>query len=273
MKKLRDSVKASLEQINRSGQSQSAFSVYTSIKEQKLLNVPISKPILIVVLGGHKKLGAQHEFDCHSGEFVFLSNSPAINMRNIPDDEDYYALIIEFNPQEISDLSISQPHLEEHYINKTSQNLERCLQQFVETATWAPESVMSLRKREILSLLSYEGHHQVLSLLGSYQIKDRIHEMFITQGFDKLSIGNICQTLAISESTLRRKLKQEGTSLQIIKDHARHGLALHLLQTSESPIGIIAEQCGYQSQSRFTDRFKQRFGLTPSELRKTKMTD
>ena len=33
------------------------FAVYTSIKEQKLLNVPIVKPLLIVVLSGNKELG------------------------------------------------------------------------------------------------------------------------------------------------------------------------------------------------------------------------
>ncbi|WP_084683746.1 helix-turn-helix domain-containing protein [Psychromonas hadalis] len=48
---------------------------------------------------------------------------------------------------------------------------------------------------------------------------------------------------------------------------------IHLLQTTHFSIGLISEKCGYQSQSRFTDRFKTLFGLTPSELRKTKMAD
>lgn len=77
----------------------------------------------------------------------------------------------------------------------------------------------------------------------------------------------------MSESTLRRKLKSELTSVQEIKDKTRQGLALHLLQTTQYSIGIIAEKCGYQSQSRFTERFKKHFGLTPSDLRKTKMTE
>ena len=72
---------------------------------------------------------------------------------------------------------------------------------------------------------------------------------------------------------IRRKLKQEGTSIQDIKDQVKLGAGLHLLQTTLEPIGLIAQICGYHSQSRFTDRFKARFGLTPSQLRKTKMTD
>ena len=117
------------------------------------------------------------------------------------------------------------------------------------------------------------GHEEVLTLLGNLQIKDQLQEMFIKQGFHDLTIENICEQLAMSESTLRRKLKLEGTSVQEIKDQARLGLALHLLQTSPDSIGAIADKCGYLSQSRFTERFKRRFGLTPTELRKTKMTD
>ncbi len=74
----------------------------------------------------------------------------------------------------------------------------------------------------------------------------------------------------MSESTLRRKLSVEGTSMQEIKDQVKLGLGLQLLQTSNHSIVFIAEQCGYQSQSRFSSRFKKRFGLTPSALRKTK---
>jgi hypothetical protein len=80
------------------------FSVYTSIEEQRLLNVPIAKPLLIVVLNGDKELGKDNELICHSGNFIFLSDSPAINMRNIPKDKEYFALLIEFDYQDFNDL-------------------------------------------------------------------------------------------------------------------------------------------------------------------------
>jgi len=250
------------------------FAVYTSIKEQKLLNVPIAKPLLIVVLNGDKELGVDKELICHSGDFIFLSNSPAINMRNIPKDKEYFALLIEFDYQDFNGFQINGSNKKDYFIGKTTPTLEKCLQQFIEASLWAPKQMWSLRKREILSLLSHMGHREILSLLGSHQIKDRLHKMFIDcQGFHELTIEHICKQLAMSESTLRRKLKLEATSVQEIKDQARLGLALHLLQTTLNPIGVIADQCGYQSQSRFAERFKRRFGLTPSELRKTKMTD
>ncbi|MEH6443723.1 MAG: helix-turn-helix transcriptional regulator [Oceanospirillaceae bacterium] len=249
------------------------FCVYTAIKEQKLLNVPIAKPLLIVVLNGDKELGKDSELVCQRGDFIFLSDSPAINMRNIPQDKEYFALLIEFDYQDFNGLQVSTSNSKDYFIGKTTPVLEKCLQQFVESALWAPPQVWSLRKREIIELLCYMGHREVLSLIGNPKIKDRLHEMYIEQGFNELTTQSICERLAMSESTLRRKLKSEGTSVQEIKDQARLGLGLHLLQTTRHSIGLIADKCGYQSQSRFTERFKGRFGLTPSELRKTKMTD
>ncbi len=249
------------------------FSVYSSIKEQKLLNVPIVKPLLIIVLNGDKELGKDNELICHSGDFIFLSTSPAINMRNIPKGKEYFALLIEFDYQDFTGMATSASNKQNYCIGKATATLEQCLQQFVESSLWAPKQLWPLRKREIIELLCHMGHKEILSMVGNPKVGHRLHDMFCKQNFHQLTIENICDQLAMSESTLRRKLKSEGTSVQEIKDQARLGLGLHLLQTTHNPIALIAEKCGYQSQSRFTDRFKGRFGLTPSELRKTKMVD
>ena len=249
------------------------FAVYSSIKEQNLLNVPIVKPLLIVILSGSKELGRDNEIVCHSGDFIFLADNPAIKMRNIPRENEYFALIIEFDYQDFNGLQINAYSKQHYCIGKTTSTLEKCLQQFVESSSWAPTQLWSLRKREVLALICHMGYSEVLSMLGDHKIGHRLHDMFCEQSYDELTIDDICKQLAMSESTLRRKLKSEGTSVQEIKDQARLGLGLHLLQTTRDSIGLIAETCGYQSQSRFTERFKGRFGLTPSELRNTKMKD
>jgi len=249
------------------------FAVYSSIYQQRLLNVPIAKPLLIVVLNGEKALGKDNELICHAGSFVFLSDGPAINMRNIPKNNEYFALLIEFDYAELKDLPIMTAKPQHHYIGATSAELAQCLQQFVECSHWAPKSVWSARKREIIELLCHTGHREILSLFKRSNIAHRLHDIFCQHNFTELTIEQISTQLAMSESTLRRQLKAEGTSVQEVKDKARLGLGLHLLQTTGLSIGLIAEKCGYQSQSRFTDRFKSWFGLTPSELRKTIMTD
>ena len=249
------------------------FTVYTSIHQQRLLNVPIAKPLLIVVLNGEKELGKNNELICHAGSFVFLSDGPAINMRNIPKNNEYFALLIEFEYAELKDLPIVTAKQKHHYIGATSAELAQCLQQFVECTHWAPKSLCSARKREIIDLLCQTGHKEILSLLKGSNIAHRLHDIFCESEFTDVTMEHICIQLAMSESTLRRQLKAEGSSVQEVKDKARIGLGLHLLQTTRLSIGLIAEKCGYQSQSRFTGRFKNWFGLTPSELRKTIMTD
>ena len=247
------------------------FSVYTSVKEQYLLNVPIVKPLLIVVINGEKKLGKNSELICHSGNFIFLPSSSTINMRNIPSGKAYFALLIEFDFEDFNGLKLSVLNKQNYCIGKTTRILEQCLQQFIECSQWAPKKLWPLRRREIIELLCHMGHEEVLSMVGNPKIGHQLHDIFYEQNFKPLTIEYICEQLAMSESTLRRKLKAEGTSLQEIKDQARLSFGLHLLQTSDYSIILIADKCGYQSQSRFTARFKGRFGLTPSELRKTKM--
>lgn len=252
------------------------FSVYSSIKEQHILNVPMVNPMLIVVLSGTKEIGNNNELTCKAGDLVFLSDSPSINLRNIPSNEEYFALLITFDRKDLEGLSVHSSAKKYYRVGKANDALVECLQQFVESATWAPERLWSLRKKEIIELLCHLGHEEILAMVGHSSVSYKLHDMLIKHTHasnHELPMKNICDELAMSESTLRRKLKSEGTSLQTIKDQTRLGLGLHLLQTTRYSIGLIAEKCGYQSQSRFTDRFKKRFGLTPSDLRKTKMTD
>lgn len=247
--------------------------MYSSVKEQNLLSVPIAKPLLVVVLSGEKQLGKNNELICNAGEFVFLSDALSIDMRNIPKGKGYFALLIEFDHKDFSAHSIIESENKEYCVGVTTSTLEKCLQQFVESTQWAPEQLWSSRKREIIELLCHMGHKEILSMVGNNKIGWKLHDMFYDQNLDEVTIDYVCDQLAMSESTIRRKLKSEGTSFQEIKDQARQGRGLHLLQTTSYSIGLIAEKCGYQSQSRFTDRFKSRFGLTPSDLRKTKVMD
>jgi len=249
------------------------FFIYSSKKEQRLLNVPIVKPLFIAVLGGNKKLGKDDEIICHAGDFIFLSDSPSINMRNIPKEEDYLALLIEFEYKDFDGLQISTTNKQQYCVGEVSFTLEKCLQQFIEYASWAPKELWYLRRKEIIELLCYMGHSQILSMVSNPKVGHKLHNFISNNPDEDVTMQKLCEQLGMSESTLRRKLKLEGTSIQEIKDQVKLSLGLHLLQTTLESVSVIAQKCGYYSQSRFTDRFKARFGLTPSELRKTKMTD
>jgi AraC-like DNA-binding protein len=249
------------------------FSVYASVKEQRIVNVPIIKPLLICVLDGRKKLGGQGEIVCPAGSYVMLSNRPSINMRNIPGDAEYLALLVEFDYDDFSCLPPRSARTTPFIQGEIGKVLRQTLMQFVEWSTFAPQSMWPARRREILQLLHHLGHEQISALVEAPSLSHELHGIISASIADDLGADALASRLALSESTLRRKLAAEGTSLQAIKDRARLGYGLHLVQTSQDPIGRVAERCGYQSQSRFTEKFKQFFGVTPSELRKTRMID
>ena len=250
------------------------FAIYSSVKEQRIVNVPIINPVLIVVLDGEKRLGKTADVICAAGNFIFLSNSPLLDLRNIPSEREYLALLIEFEQQDFAVFNerifthkptTAQPYV----IGQVHGHLKILLQQFVEWSAFSPMALWPARRAEILQYLDYLGY-PVQALANAPTLSHKLYQLIRLNLAQDLSITELCAQMAMSESTLRRKLQAEGTSVQEIKDHTKLGYGLHLLQTSNTSIGVIAESCGYQSQSRFSERFKQRFGLTPTELRKTK---
>jgi len=249
------------------------FSVYTSVMEQHIFNVPVIKPLLICILDGCKKLGHQGEIDCPSGSFIFLSNNLNIDMRNIPSDNEYFALLIEFDDIDFDCLAHQAHNAELYFQGDIETTLESTLRQFVEWSAFAPSDIWYIRRQEILQTLFHLGYQQVCGAMTSSSISHRLHVLISQDIAANLGVAQLAFMLAMSESTLRRKLHDEGTNVQSIKESVRLGHGLHLVQSSHTPIGLIAEQCGYSSQSRFTEKFKQLFRITPSELRKTKLHD
>lgn len=255
--------------VSRNG-SNRHFSVYSSAKEQRISNVPIIKPLLIVILNGVKILGGGAEGGCVAGSFVFLSNSPTIDMRNIPGCDEYLAVLIEFDYADFDQFRENTSSKEKLFQGTICPVLEKYLQQYIDCAAFSPLDSLSFRRQELLQLLYQLGHTEVSAIAEPPSLSQQLHELIRTNLSDEWSAEELAASLMISESTLRRRLSREGTSVQAIKNRVKLGHGLHLLQTSMEPIGRIAEYCGYQSQSRFTEQFKQLFGLTPSALRKTK---
>ncbi len=83
------------------------------------------------------------------------------------------------------------------------------------------------------------------------------------------SIQEVAAVLHLTERTLRRKLAQEGTSFQDIKDGIRRDLAIHLLNRPALSMTEISRQLGFSEASAFTRAFRQWTGISPGHYRKT----
>ncbi|WP_440903024.1 helix-turn-helix transcriptional regulator [Catenovulum sp. SX2] len=252
------------------------YAAYTSVQTQNLRNVPIVNPCFIAVLSGEKALTIQDTFNCNAGEFVVLADNNNVHMRNLPTEVDYFALFIEFEADDFVglDLSPTTKTPNNKYIHGLiNQQLKTCLQQFVEWTAIVPENLWPQRRKELLQILIYLGYPQVIGCLSAQSTISRCNAVLRQHPYSITSSAFVAEQLNMSESSLRRKLSAEQSSFQQLKDQIRLGTALHLLQTTQHSITYVAEQSGYQSPSKFASRFKQRFGLTPTQLRKTKETN
>ena len=86
-----------------------------------------------------------------------------------------------------------------------------------------------------------------------------------THGADALAA-----MLHVSPRTLHRQLKEEGASLQALKDEVRRARALELLLRTSRPIKQVAEAAGFQNEKSFMRAFKGWTGQSPAEFRRSR---
>ena len=79
---------------------------------------------------------------------------------------------------------------------------------------------------------------------------------------------DIAAMLAIHPRTLHRRLEDEGTGFEIIKEELRSEMALQYLRQTKIPLGQLSALLGFPEQSAFTRSCKRWFGKTPSAIRK-----
>ena len=77
----------------------------------------------------------------------------------------------------------------------------------------------------------------------------------------------VCEKLAMTPQTLRRRLKDENTSYQEIKDSIRKDASIYYLSKPELTIDEIALLMGFSEASSFHRAFKKWTGKTPSAYR------
>lgn len=77
----------------------------------------------------------------------------------------------------------------------------------------------------------------------------------------------VAARLNLHPRTLHRRLGEEGTSFQKIKDEFRQDLLLYYLQQTNLDLTRISEKLGFAEQSVFTRSCNRWFGLSPTLLR------
>lgn len=88
----------------------------------------------------------------------------------------------------------------------------------------------------------------------------------LAQGEPRL--GDVARRLALSERTLHRRLRDEGTSFATLLDEARRDRALLLLEDPRLSASEVAFLLGYAEPATFFRAFRRWTGATPQSWRK-----
>lgn len=81
------------------------------------------------------------------------------------------------------------------------------------------------------------------------------------------SAEGLAAFLHMSARTLHRQLKEEGASLQQLKDEVRCERAKELLYRSRRPVKQVAQATGFRSEKSFIRAFREWTGTTPAQFR------
>jgi AraC-like DNA-binding protein len=95
----------------------------------------------------------------------------------------------------------------------------------------------------------------------------RVRQALAAQPLDAHNADELAAILNVSARTLHRQLKEEGASLQVLKDEVRRQRATELLLRTRRPVKQVAQAAGFQNEKSFIRAFKAWTGRSPGDWR------
>ncbi|MFC6672202.1 AraC family transcriptional regulator [Marinobacterium aestuariivivens] len=125
-----------------------------------------------------------------------------------------------------------------------------------------PSNLRTYMNRAPLDWFSRQAYYPIFTR----RVLDQLEQ---SDSLATATMEEIATAMHTTTRTLRRKLTDEGTSFQDIKDGLRRDTAIHLLSQPSEPVAAIARTLGFSEPSAFTRAFKHWTGVAPSAYRKT----
>ena len=148
-------------------------------------------------------------------------------------------------------------HFDARYLSLPLRRDEAALRQMLQHAL--PLTVLQYRRDRLLVA-------RVRQLLGAPV------QGHPAQALAAHSAESLAHLLHVSPRTLHRQLKEEGATLQGLKDEVRQNRAMELLHRSDRPIKQVAEAAGFVNEKSFIRAFKGWTGHSPAEYRRLART-
>lgn len=242
--------------------------------EQPLTQIFCLNPMVILVLQGTKIIEIDHQKSTiHAGEILVIPAGTTLDIINLNDVNDsYLACYFTWEPKPIK------------YYEKIRENHHSAYLENIKILKDIPESFKE-SFLQISNQLTIIDHHDlvnhkfveiliwleqmgiVFSSVENLTLSQKITQLISQAPNQKWQAKEIAQYFHLGESTMRRHLANEDTSVSQLIQNVRTSYGLTLLQTTHWNIEDIAQEAGYESGSRFAYYFRQRFGFLPSEMK------
>jgi len=129
---------------------------------------------------------------------------------------------------------------------------------------------LALRRDEtaLNQMLQHALPLTVLQYRRDRLLVQRVRQTLTSHPAETHSADNLARLLNLSARTLHRQLRDEGASLQALKDEVRQARARDLLLRTSRPIKQVAAAAGFQNEKSFTRAFSAWTGQSPSDFRR-----
>ena len=122
-----------------------------------------------------------------------------------------------------------------------------------------------------IPLSSGEARHCVSQaqprLSNRYRTTDRVLQILLNDDLSRVRADSIAESMGISPTTLRRRLRADHTHYQFLLDRARQYRCEQQLRALWLPGKCLADQLGYLEVNSFYRAFRRWTGLNYSEYK------
>lgn len=245
----------------------------------RLSSVYIEHPMLIMVImviNGHKVIRWDNQ-ECTilPGEIVAINGGQTIDIINgLSDDGLFYSHQLRCDPLLVATFAnhpastglglipgvMVMRNLAPEFINTFGNTFNA-----ISENSSFPLAIIRHRLLELLIWLAQCGVKFILN--DDNTLSAKVRRCLEIEPHKIWSVSEVADHMLMSEVVLRRKLAAENILLRDLMIDVRMTSALTLLQGTDWPISLIASQIGYESSSRFAERFRKRFGFAPTAIR------
>ncbi|MBS0967416.1 AraC family transcriptional regulator [Chimaeribacter arupi] len=238
-------------------------------------SIYVSRPCLIYVSQGYNILRTREgELRIEQGEMLALNGGQTLDVYNGLDEKGLYASkAIACDPALLADFSrehtpLLSPVASAAIIPDPANQFAHSFDCFFDALMTSPALPAPIARHRMQEQILWLAQHGVrLHTTPPATLSQQVRELLLTDIAHPWPAAVVAERLEMNEVMLRRRLAAEAEVLRNIIADTRMTHALHLLQNTDAAIAAIAQSVGYESGSRFAERFRKRFGFLPTAIR------